>query len=308
MEKKIQISQKLLMAAIAGILFFSFLIRKTPYYQTTTQEERDFLNHYIQIGKKNLIFFLINSVIVGISFFFQHIIFDILSNIISLCILIISVFSVFFAIGGYYITFQRDPNLPSWKILKCFLPLYNFSLRYQKDDYQTPSRWLKESMFWWSLLIITRLLFGIKIGVIISILFILRITLLWCQIDLVPNTMKKDLNKLFLIYPQEICSYLLYEIYQRRKKEENPDYLIEKKGEYQTRDQGGFKTLLQYTLFVGIIIGISFIKNKGLILTTETIIQMICFCLWILSLIIHHKYKQWYYKIPFLHELFTLFK
>ncbi|MCR5411478.1 MAG: hypothetical protein K6E76_00375 [Patescibacteria group bacterium] len=113
MEKKIQISQKLLMAAIAGILFFSFLIRKTPYYQTTTQEERDFLNHYIQIGKKNLIFLLINIVIVGISFFFQHIIFDILSNIISLCILIISVFSIFFAIGGYYITFQRDPNLPS---------------------------------------------------------------------------------------------------------------------------------------------------------------------------------------------------
>ena len=305
MEKKITTSSRVIILAIAEILFFSFFIKGEIAHKNITEEQKEFLWYYQKIGKINLIFLFFSFLSLGLNLLFQEEIRWYTTNIFSSITLLISITSIIFAIWGYRFNFTYNPNLQIIPILKCFIPIYNFKLRYSKNDYTTPSRRLKESILWRTIVIIGRCFWWNTIGIYLLILLLWRIVLICCKRDIIPNIMKQDINKTFWIYPQEIFVYC-YQQYKIRKW--NPltkEEFQTKLEDYQTITPINKKAILQYGILL-MLMGWSFLwRNTITQWNISMIIQILFWIFFIMIIMIHYHYKRGFQKIPILQEIFN---
>jgi hypothetical protein len=99
MERIEQNSNRKTLTALAGILFFSYFIKKSPYYLNSNTEDRIFFDHYLKIGKINLIFLIGDLLFLGMNFFIDNIFVEYGTKILSFLILVLSFFASLFAIG-----------------------------------------------------------------------------------------------------------------------------------------------------------------------------------------------------------------
>jgi hypothetical protein len=196
-------------------------------------------------------------------------------------------------------------------IIKSFIPLYNIKLWYQTPNFQTPYRWLKESILRRTAFSFFTLLFGINVGMFIIALIIIRVLLLIMNLDIIPNNLKKFLNHGFLLHPEEITGYVTGRIpfltRLHKADEDEPqthvthntnEAILQAKQNYANMSASGFNITLQYLSFLGIV----WMIHSPFVLTYETSILLVA----IGFLIGKCLFTYWQYKklpnIPFLYE------
>ena len=162
---KNNISPQVMLSAVAGLMFFAPFVKRSVETDTSfTQEEKDFVMWYTQVGFVNLTFLAIVLFTALISFFRVEPFLSWIINIWSIAIFIISIFSIVAAANSLSMRWSDEKivyNVQNkWQVLKSFTPVLNFSLRFRQNDYSTPYRWLKESILLRTCFIFWTLLLG----------------------------------------------------------------------------------------------------------------------------------------------------
>lgn len=301
-------NQKLTITAIAGILFFSHFIRKTPLYLNETTENKDFLDHYLKIGEINLIILIGCLFFRGINFFLKSDILSYVSNFLSRVIIVFSLFSLLFAIGGYKINFTPNTNIQPETILQWYLPNNAFKYWFQETKYEKPSRRIKESILRWHILLFVRLFLGQTLGFILLWAFIIRVLFLCFHIDLIPNELKVDLNQTFLKYPQELFAYCFQRFHEKKEEESEQEYLLQKKLSYQSWIPKNAKTFLLRAMICMIPIGIFLLgvnfSDTGFRLFLRITMFSLFYFWWIVFLRYHHHLTGTFPPLPLGNNLF----
>ena len=301
---------KLTITAIAGILFFSHFIKRSPHYLNETIENKVFLDHYLKIGEINLIFLIVDLFFLGMNFFVENIILEYGINLLSITILLLSFFAVLFAIGWYQIDFSQNEKLIPSQILKFFIPFYNVKLWIWETNYEKPSRRLKESILRWTISSFLWIFFWKTLWCIFLTIFWIRLFLLCLKIDIIPLQLKRDINKIFLKFPHEISAYLFYRIAILKTNHTETEILQQKKLLYQSPIPCEYATIKEkITLWIlGIIpIGIFIITHISFKISWIAIFEIIMFLFFYLVFFstFYYQYlnKKMFLRIPFLYEL-----
>ena len=292
-------------AAIAGILFFGPLV-KTQNFSNLDNAEQQFIHGYCKIGITNIGLFIITIITFILGYFYPNEIFTRITTISCGAICLISIVSIFACLNGVQLLDPTDKTVieipHKATVFKSFLPFYNTALRYDTPNFQTPYRWLKESILRRTIFSIFTLLLGAKIWMIIIAIILIRMLLLLMNIDIIPNNLKKILNHGFLLHPEEIMGYLSWTITSKIKKsDENKTILLAKQG-YSDITVSGFNSFLQYLAFAGILRAI----HKNQLLNYETWIIIFAGALFLArALLTYRKYKK-IPNIPILYEILSL--
>ena len=303
--QQIPISNTALTASIAGILFFGPFI-KNQNFKNINEEEKQFIQGYCKIGIINIWLFVITLITFIANYFYPSEIFDRITIICSGAICLISIVSIFACMNGIQLL---DPNektiteIPHKEtVLKSFTPLYNTSLRYQTQNFQTPYRWLKESIMWRVVFSFLTLIFGATMGMIIIAIILIRLFLLFMNIDIIPNNLKKIINHWFLIHPEEIMGYVSWSITSKLKKSDENESILQAKQAYSNITVSRINSFLQYISFIAILRSI----HKNIELNYETWIIVFAIVLFIArALLTYRKYKK-IPNIPILYEIWSL--
>ena len=301
------ISSQAKLSALTGMMFFAPLIKKNlesdPQY---TEEEKSFIMWYVQVGFANLAFFVFTSIAAMINFFVFHPILTWIVTIGSFAIFIITVFSIFACISS--LSMRKSDESIMQKIqhkdqlAKAYTPIINFSSRFRQESYEMPYWRLKESILLRSFFILWTLLLGSSFWIGILIIIAVRLVLLLLNIDIIPLSMKKSLNSSFLCNPSEIIAYFTAPIIVKLKKREYETVLKEEKMKYAQWQKFGISIILQYVLFVWLLVLI----YRWMDLYLVQIVLAIAAILRLVRVLMFYRYKKMFLRIPILSELLSL--
>lgn len=305
---KNNISPQAMLSAVAGLMFFGpFVKRNVNEDQYFTQEEKDFIMWYIQVGFLNLTFLAIVLVASLIGLFVVRPYLSWIINIWSIAIFIISIFSIIACANS--LSMRKDDEKivydiqNKWQVLKSFTPILNYYLRFRQSDYSKPYRWLKESILLRTCFIFWALLLGSSFGLWILIIILVRVILLLLNVDIIPLSMKKALNNSFLCNPSEIFAYVFSPIVSKIKKSDNETVLQTRKSQYAQWQKFWISIILQYLMFFGILY---FIYHNSITLSLNEIILYIATVLWLIRVILFCINKKTILRIPILSEIVSL--
>lgn len=307
-QKQNVISSQAKLSAIAGMMFFAPFVKHNINSDTTiSDDEKDFIMSYIQIWFVNLIFLAIVIIAWWIAWKWDIEIFSWISKIASWALSLIIVFSLF-ACAWEIPMWKKDESIMQniqhkWTLLKSYLPIINFSLRFRQDDYKIPYRWLKESIFVWTTFIIWTLILWNTAGVWILVLIAVRLVLLLINIDIIPLSMKKSLNNVFLFNPIEIFAHISAPLISKIKKSDLSIILESEKQKYAQWQTFWASIIIQYVLMAGIL----FLIYRWIDFSMNNIILFIAFWMWIVRVALLYHYKKAFPRIPILNEIVGLF-
>ena len=212
---KNNISPQAMLSAVAGLMFFApFVKRNVNNDPSFSDEEKDFVMWYVQVGFLNLTFLVIVLVASLIGLFVVRPYLSWIINIWSIAIFIISIFSIVSCANSLSMRKSDEKIVYNIQhkdqILKSYTPILNFSLRFRQNDYTTPYRWLKESILLWTCFIFWTLLLWNSFWLWILVIILVRFALLLLNVDIIPLSMKKAINNSFSCNPWEIFAYVFH--------------------------------------------------------------------------------------------------
>ena len=256
-EKNI-ISSDVKLSAIAGVMFFApFVKNRVKSNSLFDESDRNFIAWYLKIWYLNIVFLIIVLICSCLNLFLTN---RVLSQVItfgSIAIFIISVFSIFSCVNNLPMwsenesIMQRIPN--KLQILKVYIPIMNFVLRFRQENYNMPYRWMKESVLLRTFFIFWTLLLWNSFWIGVLIIIAIRIILLMINIDIIPFSMKKVINSSFLCNPWEVFAYIFAPINSKLKNLNYETILQAMKQGYMQWQSLWIWIVIQYVLFVGIL-------------------------------------------------------
>jgi hypothetical protein len=271
-----------------------------------SEDEKNFVDGYIQVWYLNMIFLLIVLIAALINVFEPHWILSWIITIWSFAIYIISVFSIFSCANDLT---MRGPNESinqniqhKWSLLKAYIPILNYTLWFRQSEYNMPYRRLKESVLLRTFFIFGTLLLGNSFGMGILIIIAVRIILLMLNVDIVPLSMKKAINSTFSCNPWEMFAYLFAPIVSKLKKADYEMVLEARKQWYMQGQALWIWIILQYVLFIGILV----LLYRWINISLDNAILFIAAILWIIRVIIFFIHKKTLLRIPILSEIISL--
>lgn len=293
--------------AIAWVMFFSPFIKNKLKYEEFSENEKIFIDGYVKIWLLNitLLFIVLLTTIVNV--FETNQIFNWIINICSFAIYIISVFSIFAWVNGLSMRWP-DESIHQiiqhkWSILKAYTPIFNFILWYRQENYTTPYRWLKESILLRSFFIFGTLLLWNSFGVWVLIVIAIRIILLMWNIDIIPISIKKAINSLFLCNPWEMFAYIFTPLVVKLKKLDYDTVLQARKQWYAQWQNFWIWIMVQYIIF---ILMIYLLYYKSIDVSIIQIVLLFAAILWVVRIIVFYINKKTLPKLPILSEITSL--
>lgn len=304
---KNNISPQAMLSAVAGLMFFApFVKRNVNNDPSFSDEEKDFIMWYVQVGFLNLTFLAIVLVASLIGLFVVQPYLSWIINIWSIAIFIISIFSIVSCANSLSMRKSDEKivyNIQNkGQILKSYTPILNFSLRFRQNDYSMPYRWLKESILLRTCFIFWTLLLWSSFWLWFLVIILVRFILLLLNVDIIPLSMKKAINNSFSCNPWEIFAYIFAPIVSKLKKSDYEVVLQERKSQYAQWQKFGIGIILQYLIFGGIL----YLIHRNITLSVNEIILYIAAVLWLIRVIIFAVSKKTFLRIPILSEIVSL--
>ena len=304
-EKNI-ISSEAKLSAIAWVLFFAPFLKNITKSDFFSDYEKDFIKWYVKIWYVNIFFLIIVLLSVWLNFFLDNQVLFWISNSCSIVIYIISVLTIFACakeIGMWMWEESPKQNIQhKWQLIKAYTPIMNFMLRFHKENYNMPYRWLKESILLRTLFIFGALLLWNSFWVGVLAFIVIRITLLLLNIDIIPLSVKRAINSLFSCNPWEAFAYIFSPIVSKIKKTDYETTLQNRKQSYMQWQHFWVSILFQYILFVGLV----FLLYRWVSFSVNHIVLFIAMLLRIIRLIVFYIHKKALLKIPILSEIVSL--
>ena len=301
------ISSEAKLSAIAGVMFFApFVKNRIKTDSSFSEEERNFISWYLQIWFINLVFLAIVLIAAWLNLLWINWILSRIIIIWSFAVFIISVFSIFACANELPMWGENEPIMQEiqhkWQILKVYTPIINFILRFRQENYNMPYRWMKESILLRTFFIFWTLLLWNSFGMWVLIIIAVRVILLLLNVDIVPLSMKKTINSLFLCNPWEIFAYIFAPIVSKIKKSDYETILQARKEWYMQWQNFWIWIIIQYALFIGIL----FLLYRWINISRGNTILFIAMVLRIVRVIIFYIKKRTLLKIPILSEIISL--
>ena len=305
-EKNI-ISPEAKLSAVAAVMFFApFVknrIKSDPFF---SEEERNFIAWYLQVWFVNLVFVVVVLICAWINLFLVNWILSRIITIWSIAVFIISIFSIFSCANELSMRSDNEPIMQNiqhkWQILKAYTPILNFILRFRQENYNMPYRRLKESILLRTFFIFWTLLLWDSFGMWVLIIIGVRFVLLMLNVDIIPLSMKKAINSIFLCNPWEIFSYIFAPIVSKIKKADYETILQARKQWYMQWQNFWIWIIIQYVLFIGIL----YLLYHWINISLENVILFIAMILRIIRVIIFYIKKKTILRIPILSEIISL--
>lgn len=301
------ISSQAKLSAIVGMMFFAPLVKNNVKNDDTfLPEEKEFILWYIQVGYVNLILLIITLIMAIANVFWAHPILYWITTFWSLCIFAITLFSLFACINNINM-WKSDEKIVTdiqnkRQLLKSYVPGLNFILWYRQENYNMPYWRLKESILLWTVFIFWTLLLKSYFWIWVLIAILIRVGLLMVNVDIIPLSIKKAINLIFLCNPWEIFAYLFAPIISKIKKVDYLTVLQARKQWYSQWQNFGISILLQYAIFIAII----YIIYHNINISRIDIIWLLGILLRLARIVIFYMYKKNFLKIPILSEMISL--
>lgn len=296
------------LSAIVGMMFFAPLVENNVKNDISfSQEEKEFILWYTQVGYVNLILLIVTLIAAIINAFWNLTILYGITTFWSFCIFAITILSLFSCNNNINMR-KPDEKIATdiqhkWQLLKSYIPGFNFILWYRQENYNTPYRWLKESILLWTIFIFWTLLLKSYFGIGMLIAIIIRISLLMINIDIIPLSVKKAINSSFSCNPWEVFAYLFATIVSKMRKVDYLTVLQARKQWYSQWQSFWIWIILQYALFIAII----YFIYRHVNLSRINIIWLCGMLLRLIRIVIFYKYKKNFLKIPILSEILSIF-
>lgn len=302
------ISSQAMLSAIVGMMFFAPLLKnKVENNPDFSEEEKNFIMWYIQVGFVNLVFLVITLTVTLINMFWINPVLSWIIVIGSFAVYIITIFSLFACVNGLTMRKSDEKIITDiqhkWQLLKSYIPIVNFVFWFRQENYNMPYRWLKESVLLRTLFIFWTLLLGNSFWIWVFIVIIVRITLLMLNVDIIPLSMKRAINSLFSCNPWEISAYIFSPIISKIKKADYQTILQARKQSYAQWQRFWIWIIIQYLAFIAILY---FIYRYSIDISWIQIILIIAMILWITRIVLFYKYKKAFLKIPIISEIISL--
>ena len=301
------ISWEAKISAIAGLMFFAPLIKRDiKFNQFFSLEEKDFIMSYVQVWFVNLILLLIVLFITFVNIFLIQPYLSRAMIIWSIAIYIITIVSILTCANSSIMREQNERIVQKiqnkWQILKSYIPIINFHLRFKQENYETPYRWLKESILLRTIFIFWTILFWNSFWLWVLIIIAIRVILLMLNVDIIPLSIKKILNESFLCNPEETIAYISASIKSKIKRIDYENILNKDKLLYQQWITFWIWTIIQYALFVGLI----FLLYNPINIDIQQVVIYISIALRIIRIITFYINKKTFLKIPILSEIVSI--
>ena len=305
-EKNI-ISSEAKLSAIAAVMFFApFVKNRVKSDPSFNESDRNFMAWYLKIWYTNIVFLIIVLISSWLNIFLSNWILSWIVTIGSIAIFIISIFSIFSCANDLPMWSENESIMQKiphkGQLLKAYTPIINFILRFRQENYNMPYRRLKESILLRTIFIFWTLLLWNPVWLGILIIIAVRIILLMLNIDIVPISMKKAINWMFLCNPWEMMAHISATITSKIKKSDYETTLQTKKLWYAEWQSFWIWIILQYILFLGIL----FLLYRWINISLDNIILFIAMILWIIRIITFYICKKKFQKIPILSEIVSL--
>lgn len=301
------ISSETKLSAIAAVMFFApFVKNRVKSDPSFSEQERDFIAWYVQVGFVNMVFLVIVLIAAIPHFFTNSWILSWITTIWSIAIFIISVFSVFACANDLEMQNKNESIMQNiqhkWQLLKAYMPVINFNFRYRQENYNMPYRRLKESILLRTFFIFWTLMLWNSFWMGVLIIIAVRIIFLMLNIDIVPISMKKAVNSLFSCNPGEMFAYIFAPIVSKLKKSDYGTILQARKSGYAQWQSLWIWIIIQYILFIWIL----FLLYRWINISFDNIVLFIALILWIIRIIIFYMHKKTFLRIPILSEIVSL--
>ncbi|MDD2537179.1 MAG: hypothetical protein PHU61_01660 [Candidatus Absconditabacteria bacterium] len=308
MEKTGIVSENSMLSALAGLLFFGPLVSPSTRKKTDqlSPYESTFILSYCSLGIVNLGLAILGISGMVISYFFPNIITPWITTLCLWAVAIICCTGILGCLNQVILLDLDEQQVISNKgsVLKSFIPLYNVYLWYHLRKYDTPYRWLKESLLRWTLFIWGTVLLGSKMGIVLLVIILVRLLLLILNIDIISNSAKSKINQLFVKYPSELFAYPSGWLKAKRKKADIREMIDEKKLFYRTSDDNKMKVILQHSILLILLAILVYLRG----FSEDNIVFWIALGLGILTLIIEYLEEKELFQLPLIGDLLSIKK
>ena len=301
------ISSQAMLSAVVGMMFFAPLLKNSVNNSDFSEEEKDFIEWYLQVWFVNLTFLIIALAATLMNMFRVHPILPRIITIASFTVYIITIFSLF-ACANWLTMRKSDEKLVvniqhKWQLLKSYIPVLNFVLWFRQENYNMPYRWLKESILLRTIFIFWTLLLGNLFWIWVLAVIIVRITLLMINVDIIPLSIKRAINSTFSCNPWEITAYIFSPIVSMIKKTDYETILQARKLAYAQWQWFGIWIIIQYIGFVAILY---FMYRYSVDIFWIQIVLLSAMIMWLTRIVIFYVYKKTFLRIPILSEITSL--
>ena len=301
------ISSEAKLSAIAGLMFFApFVKNNLKFNPNFSEEEKDFILWYSEVWFVNIILLVIVLWATLANIAWVHPIFSRITTIGWIAIFIIITLAAFACANSVKMWAYNEsviqPIQNKWQLLKAYTPILNFVLRYRQENYNVPYRWLKESILLRSVFIFGGLLLWTSFWVWALSVIIIRLVLLFMNVDIIPVSVKKALNSIFLCNPEEIFAYIFSPIIAKINRADYETILQARKQSYAQWQTFGLWIIIQYILFIAILYRI----YHNAPVWWNLLITGIPAFLRIIRIIVFSKNKWTVLKIPIISEIVWL--
>ena len=149
------ISSQAKLSAIAGMMFFApFVKHNLKFEEDLTQDEKNFVLWYVQVGFVNIVFLFILIIALLINRKLDMEVLVRISHIAGWVISVIILFSILACAWEVWM-WKEDESIMQHvqhkgELVKAYIPILNFIHWFKQKDYAIPYRRLKESIFVWT--------------------------------------------------------------------------------------------------------------------------------------------------------------
>ena len=204
------------MMALAALMFFSPLIARNLRNHTPSlsDEDKAFIGGYCTLWYITLFLLLLSTALgissyvysyaaLGVGYAVAMGILLLLLLVGSLCILANVPLHLDVTTPLFFAPIQEKKSA-----ILYFLPFYNIWMRYHLHSFQSPNRWLKESLLRWTFFLVLCVSNHPVLLTILLIIITLRVATLVVGIDVIPLHVKDQINHLFSKNPEELRWYV----------------------------------------------------------------------------------------------------
>lgn len=204
------------MMALAALMFFSPFIAHTIRTQTPSlaDEDKSFIGGYCTLWYITLFLLLLSTVLGVTSYLYTYASLGVAYTVVMWILLLLLLIGSVCVIAG--VPLHLDTWAPVFfapiqekkSAILYFLPFYNIWMRYHLHSFQTPNRWLKESLLRWTFFLVLCVSNHPVLLSILLIIITLRAATLFVGIDVLPLKVKDQINHIFTKNPEELRGYI----------------------------------------------------------------------------------------------------
>lgn len=303
-EKRNIISSQARLSALAGMMFFGpFMKNSIKVDWELSAEEKDFILWYAKLWSINIVFLVIAIIAAILDFIFKNWILTQITTISSYILFWLICLSSFLCALWLWLWWENESIIQNiqnkWLLLKSFLPIINFYMWFKQDNYTKTYRWLKESIFLWSLFIFCTLLFWNSIWMIILIFIGARLFLLLFNVDIVPLSIKRAINSLFSCNLSEVSAYRYSYVFSKINNRDYATTLQSEKEKHTQWQKFWLWMIVQYVLFFGLM----FLLYRWIDISINQITLWVAIALWFVRDLIFYSRKWTFLRIPVISEI-----